>query len=433
MHKRIRLGRCGSWLLGVLGFALLAIGAGSPAAQAKLLQPEQAFQPSAQAVGPGKVRVTWKIADGCYLYRDKLHLTVVKPAGARVAHKELPQAEKEYDEVFKKTLHIYRHKTSLTADLEGLGGAREITVKARYQGCADAGVCYPPQTKRFTLSLPAASDTAAADDSGSSGASAGGGNLLSPQKAFKASVSAAGPDRVKATWDLADGYYLYRDKLDLKVVKPKGIQVADKQVPQGKAKYDKVFKKTLHIFRHQTSLTANLARKGTGAQPVTVELHYQGCADAGVCYPPQTKRVQLTLPAAGGSSGAVVGGGGGSDGGGGPGTAAQTTSEQSQFAAALQSGGFLSLGIFFLAGLGLAFTPCIFPMVPILSGIIVGSGGSEGVGITKGRAFVLSLAYVLGVAVTYSVLGVIAGATGSAIQAALQSPWVIGSFAAVFV
>ncbi|KPV39405.1 thiol:disulfide interchange protein, partial [Thiohalorhabdus denitrificans] len=174
---------------------------------------------------------------------------------------------------------------------------------------------------------------------------------------------------------------------------------------------------------------------------VVVEARYQGCADAGVCYPPQTKELTVSLadaPAAAAGGPGSGGGDGGAAGdageGAGEGAAGGSTSEQGQFAAALESGGLVALGLFFLAGLGLAFTPCIFPMVPILSGIIVGSGGGEGgTGMTKARAFSLSLAYVLGVAVTYALLGVVAGATGAAIQAALQNPWVIGAFAAVFV
>jgi len=249
--------------------------------------------------------------------------------------------------------------------------------------------------------------------------------LLQPEEAFKPSAEAVGPDRVKVRWTVEDGYYLYRDKLDLTVVGPEGAEVSGIDIPEGKVKYDPTFDKEMQIFRGQAALTATLNGVSAG-DSVKVEASYQGCADAGVCYPPQTAQFDLTLAAAAAASETAAG-----DGGGQAEAEGAPVSEQGQFAAALESGGWIAIGMFFLAGLGLAFTPCVFPMIPILSGIIVGQGGEAGM--TKTRAFILSLAYVLGVAVTYAALGVIAGATGSAIQAALQNPWVIGAFAAVFV
>ncbi|MFB6261132.1 MAG: protein-disulfide reductase DsbD, partial [Thiohalorhabdaceae bacterium] len=268
------------------------------------------------------------------------------------------------------------------------------------------------------------------------GPAAAQSDLMQPEEAFQPDAEAVGPDRVRITWDVADAYYLYRDKLDLEVVAPGGASVAGIEKPPGKEKYDKTFDERLQVFRGEAQLTARLEGLD-GADQVTVKAHYQGCADAGVCYPPQTADFDLSLPAAE----AAAAGGGGGDGATAGGDASATAdgagaqgpaSEQTRFASALEAGGWTVVGVFFLAGLALAFTPCIFPMIPILSGIIVGQGG-EGTGMTKGRAFVLSLAYVLGVAVTYAALGVIAGATGAAIQAALQDPWVIGAFAAVFV
>ncbi|MEF8792333.1 protein-disulfide reductase DsbD [Thiohalorhabdus sp.] len=269
------------------------------------------------------------------------------------------------------------------------------------------------------------------------GPAAAQSDLLDPEKAFKPTAEAVGPDRVRITWDVAEDYYLYRDKLDLEVVEPGGVSVAGIEKPPGKEKYDKTFDERLQVFRGEAHLTADLEGLN-GAREVTVTAHYQGCADAGVCYPPQTADFDLVLPTAAAAApdagdGGAAGGSGDAAGGEGASAGPQgPASEQTRFASALEAGGWTVVGVFFLAGLALAFTPCIFPMIPILSGIIVGQGG-EGRGMTKTRAFVLSLAYVLGVAVTYAALGVIAGATGAAIQAALQDPWVIGAFAAVFV
>ncbi|SFC92835.1 thiol:disulfide interchange protein DsbD [Thiohalospira halophila DSM 15071] len=264
-------------------------------------------------------------------------------------------------------------------------------------------------------------------------------NIPQPEQAFQPSAEAVGPDTVRVTWDIGDDTYLYRDRLDLSVVEPEGAEVVATEVPAGKEKYDETFDQVMEVFRGEATLTAEFSGLD-GADEVVVEARYQGCADAGVCYPPQTHEFPVSLtdaPAttAGGSrTGSGDGGGAAGETSEGTTTSGGSTSEQGQFADALESGGLLALGIFFLAGLGLAFTPCIFPMVPILSGIIVGSGGGEGgPGMSRTRALSLSLAYVLGVAITYALLGVIAGATGAAIQAALQNPWVIGAFAALFV
>jgi thiol:disulfide interchange protein DsbD len=253
-------------------------------------------------------------------------------------------------------------------------------------------------------------------------------NIPQPDEAFQPTAEAAGADRVRVTWEIADETYLYRSKLDLQVQGPDGVKVTDLQIPQGKKKYDETFGKEMRVFRDSVSVVAVLQRPPEGALDVSLEASYQGCADAGVCYPPQTAQFEVGLPAPGSAQAAELAGGGEQAG---QASGDSPASEQTRFANALETGGLLAVGVFFLAGLGLAFTPCVFPMIPILSGIIVGQGGEHGM--TKRRAFALSVAYVLGVAVTYAILGVIAGATGAYIQAALQNPWVIGAFAAVFV
>jgi thiol:disulfide interchange protein DsbD len=258
-------------------------------------------------------------------------------------------------------------------------------------------------------------------------APAQGQNIPQPDEAFQPSAAAAGADRVRIDWQIVDATYLYRSKIDVTVVEPDGVSVTELRIPQGKTKYDPTFDKEMQVFRDSAQAVAVLERPAKGALDVALEVSYQGCADAGVCYPPQTARFDVTLPAPGSTQAAELATGSEQAGRGG----GAPTSEQTRFANALETGGLLAVGVFFLAGLGLAFTPCVFPMIPILSGIIVGQGGEHGM--TKRRAFSLSLAYVLGVAVTYAILGVIAGATGAYIQAALQNPWVIGAFAAVFV
>ena len=157
--------------------------------------------------------------------------------------------------------------------------------------------------------------------------------------------------------------------------------------------------------------------RGT-AQPTHLMLtaHYQGCADAGFCYPPLTKTVDINLPAAGSGT---------------SGTAPPAALSETDRIAQSLAGGNLSLTLlsFFGIGLLLAFTPCVFPMIPILSGIIVGQGAN----ITTRRAFTLSLVYVLPMALTYTAAGVAAGLMGKNLQAVFQAPWIIATFSAVFV
>ncbi len=250
--------------------------------------------------------------------------------------------------------------------------------------------------------------------------------FLPPDEVFHVSGAAAGPDSVRLHWRIRDGYYLYRSRL--KVAAAGGVTLGALQLPPGLIKIDPYFGRE-QIYRHEVTGMLPVER-GPVAGPVDVSLRvtYQGCADAGLCYPPITKRIDVRLPPAGAA---------GSAGARGPaqGTTAQAGSASNQpsqfrFEALARSGSLLAMiGWFYLAGLGLAFTGCVYPTIPILSGIIVGQGGK----VTTARAFTLSLAYVLGMALTYTIAGTAFAAAGGQAQAAFQKPWIIGSFAALFV
>jgi thioredoxin:protein disulfide reductase len=166
-------------------------------------------------------------------------------------------------------------------------------------------------------------------------------------------------------------------------------------------------------------VTVPVARAAGGAFALPLQVTYQGCAEKGLCYPPQTKSVRVSL----------AGGAGGAGGKATSGSAGPSVSEQSRFAQLLGGNFFLMIGGFYLAGLLLAFTPCVLPMVPILSGIIAGGGAH----VTTGRAFALSLTYVLGMAVTYTAAGIAGAAMGREVQALFQQWWVLALFAAIFV
>lgn len=262
-------------------------------------------------------------------------------------------------------------------------------------------------------------------------------SLLDPQEAFKYSAEVLDAQSIETRFQVAKGYHLYRDKVKFEVT-TKGVELGSVQLPPGKVEEDAIFGRTV-VYRDDVRIKLPLNRIDPDVREITLKVVSQGCADAGVCYPPQTHESQLDLPTLPGRKGAGVSSQGGtplpllegkvaSD----PGTALikSTQSESSHIENLFRGGSFwLIVSFFFGAGLLLALTPCVFPMIPILSGIIAGQGQQ----LTKTRAFVLSLSYVLGMAITYALVGIAAGLSGSLLSAALQNPWVLGSFALVFV
>ncbi|MBS1161443.1 MAG: thiol:disulfide interchange protein [Proteobacteria bacterium] len=246
--------------------------------------------------------------------------------------------------------------------------------------------------------------------------------FLDPAVAFKPSLRALDGQTIEVSYEIAKGYYLYRDKFRF-AVEGETASLGPASFPKGKEKTDENFGKVEVYYRSVViRLPVDRALKevpagasASGPLALQLKLTAQGCADAGVCYPPQSQilRVDLPDPASQPASPPVVDG-----------------DASGKIAATLKNSGFwVNLAFFFLAGLGLSLTPCVFPMIPILSGIIAGQGHK----ISHARGFLLSLTYVLGMAITYAAAGIAAGLTGTLLAAALQSPWVLGSFALVFV
>jgi len=244
--------------------------------------------------------------------------------------------------------------------------------------------------------------------------------FLDPAVAFRPSVRALDGQTLEVRFSIAKGYYLYRDKFRF-AAEPATIRLGTPLLPPGKEKQDETFGR-VEVFYDQALIRLPVERDGPGPLPLTLRVTSQGCADAGVCYPPQqhTLAVELPDPAAAGAVAAAA--------------AAGTAGDESGRIAQLfrHAGFWLLIGSFFGFGLLLSLTPCVFPMIPILSGIIVGAG-RDGHGVSHARGFLLSLAYVLGMAVTYAAAGVAAGLTGTLLATTLQNPWVLGTFAAVFV
>ncbi|MFO1394553.1 MAG: protein-disulfide reductase DsbD [Steroidobacteraceae bacterium] len=374
------------------------------------------------SMAEGDLVVRYDIATGYYLYRDRLGFVSLTP-GVTIGAPAFPAGDDHEDDYFGHQV-IYRGPVTIPANVTFDGAPRDFDVELRLQGCADAGLCYPPQKWTAHVQAPAA---AAAAPAAAAGESKGfslrrmlgrealqEGDLLPADEAFRLSASSEHSDRVTLRWQIADGYYLYRDKV--KVSAPDGrAQPGTPAIPGGETKHDDYFGDQVVFFDDMTAEVPVAVAAGT--RDVTLEVVYQGCAEAGLCYPPIHKTVNVTL-GTGAPAGAAA--------------APLQRSEQDRFADLIREGRLPTVVFwFFLAGLGLSLTPCVLPMVPILSGIIVGAGGDRPV--TRGRAFALSVAYVLGMAVTYAVAGAAFALVGRQAQAFFQQPWLIAVFAGLFV
>jgi thioredoxin:protein disulfide reductase len=236
--------------------------------------------------------------------------------------------------------------------------------------------------------------------------------FLDPLLAFRLSAKTIDAGRVELRFDIAPGYFLYRDKFSVST-SSQGVKLGDVRVPNGKRKYDENFQKEVEYLRDAVTLVVPY----TPAQAVPFELVVgnQGCADKGLCYPPMQRTLKID-PAVSTSSPAP--------------TAAAMSEPPGHFESALGSGNLpVVAGVFLLAGLLLSLTPCVLPMLPILSSIIVGQSGP----VSRARGFTLALAYALGMATVYTALGMAAGLTGEGLAAAMQNAWTLGAFALLLV
>ncbi|MYM41613.1 protein-disulfide reductase DsbD [Duganella qianjiadongensis] len=322
-------------------FALIAVLGHLPArADDAFLEPEAAFKFSARMVDGHTVAVTFQIADGYYMYRERFRFSAV---GAKVGALAIPAGTVHFDETFQKNVETYRKSVTMTMPVEAAGS---FTLQGTGQGCSDKGLCYAPQDYKITLvgngsvPLPAAGLAAAAP-------------AATAAPAAKAAATGATAPAVSTSASA-------------------GTVAAD-----------------------SAASAAGLEGKPAATTP--------GVTIRAIPAPVTTVLTPETAAAPAGAAGNDAG----------------------KLEAALKSGQLLViLPLFALLGLGLSFTPCVLPMVPILSSIIVGEGSNT----TRGRGLLLSATYSLGMAIVYTALGVAAGLAGEGLAAALQNPWVLGSF-----
>jgi len=452
-------------------FAALVLPAGI-AAQINpddLLPVEEAFAMTTGTTADG-VWVEWRIADGYYLYR---HAFDFEPTSddTTLGAPGIPNG-KAYSDEFFGDVEIYRGDVRVTIPVEQMPGQGPLELQVAFQGCADLGVCYPPQREQIQIARaestadstatnkasesPLGMATATRSDSGaltdrfdgfdSNRELTGRSEPLPPEQAFRVETIALGPGELLARFNVHPDYYLYRDSIAFDAEAgdgDDGIEVAGLELPPAVAVTDEYFGDT-YAYYGEVEIPIELARPAGPARDLPLAVRFQGCQAGGICYPPMARTVTVDLPQAEAaieapaaakqtSTPGQANGGTQSDASPTPDRAAGDgipESDQDRLARLITEQPMaLTLALFVLLGIGLAFTPCVFPMIPILSGIIAG----EGENITRGKAFSLSLAYVLAMALTYTALGVIAAMAGYNVQAAFQNPWVLSAFALIFV
>jgi len=410
----------------------------------------EVFEISAQANTRERIEVSWDIADGYYLYNNKFLKFNTETPGVSLGTPDIPEGERQFDDLLGEEVIKFHGRLTVGVPLDSVPpGVDLISLKVRSQGCLENVLCYPPTEQLLVVYLPAVAATKAMAPAKQPASSidelfnapmTGPGQdaiykdpALPAGEAFVYEAIGLSSETILVRFTAQPGYYLYRDKFAFRVVGDTGFEVRETALPQGTIKDDPEFG-PVEVYYGQIEVPVRVNRPAGQEQTITLEADYQGCRDGDICYPPQSSRVDLLMSAA--AEAITVAAPSVTS----PKTDAGTTavaqpkdpapvSEQDMLARMLLNNPTGALFAFFIAGILLAFTPCVFPMVPILSGIIAGQGDR----MTTTRAFWLSLVYVLAMAVTYTIAGVLAGLFGQNLQALFQNPWILGFFIAIFI
>lgn len=437
---------------------------------ADLLSEDQAFKFSIQMQSLNRIRASWEIAEGYYMYRDKLafdfsgHGIITGPA-------EIPNGVLKQDSLFGE-VEVLTENFSMEIPIS-TNGATEFSLIARGQGCNEPiGVCYPPMSKRIKFSAetdePPLSDTigqsvqpvqssALSDDLADNLADnvssaddlrsllAAGfeqREFLPVDEAFKLRVETE-ENSLKAVFQIANGYYLYKDKIKINSTVENAI--VDVSLPAGEIKEDEYFGEVT-VFNNDFSALIDLNSSVESIRELMINANYQGCAVDGICYSP----VNVTYDLSGLNPISVA-----------DASSRSTSSFSTEIALGdpytpenpddvlstdgLEENATGGIGMnsldgsdagnafhlffgAFIGGILLTFTPCVLPMIPILSSVIAGQGKK----LTKTKGGILATVYVLGTVVTYAAMGALAGATGDQLQAYFQNIWAVGTLSALF-
>ncbi|MGO3126824.1 MAG: protein-disulfide reductase DsbD domain-containing protein [Luteimonas sp.] len=479
-RRHLPFARAGHWLL-----VCLLLCAGLPAwAQGigfdDVLPVDEALEVSAEAVSPDRIEIRWAIADGYYLYRHRMAARV--ESGFKTNPLQLPAGRKHTDEFFGE-VETYRGQVTGVLTGAAADGVDTLQVEVKYQGCADAGICYPPQTRVLQVALPhdatGAARAAAASDSGFAafgqalgGNSAGrtptltGANdALPPERAFAFEAIAGDGDTILLRFTPATGYYLYRDRNRFEIRGADGIRAGAPRWPKGQSHHDAHFG-DVTVYFDQVDVPLPLVRTTADAAEVDVVATFQGCQDEGICYPPMTRTVRVALPAGRVQSVAEAAGAptgtaspsapaavpdaaetvpvslpaaaaeitGPPEAGSEPGNSRPSSDTSADNAARTRPPGttpiglLAALGLALLGGLLLNLMPCVLPILSLKVLGIAKSGGSR----TAARSH--ALWYTAGVLVAFALVGLLVIGLRAAGQALgwgfqLQQPWFVAGLA----
>jgi thiol:disulfide interchange protein DsbD len=381
------------------------------------LRPEDAYRYVVTDTGDS-IEVDWAIEDGYYLYRKELVFESNTKA-VILGNARLPAGQSHEDEFFGKQ-QVYREHFYVTVPYRVEGSrpeTMELVIKSR--GCWDGGLCYPPQTWTETVALKnPGKPRLDLETIGGPSTSSGLGDFPPPEEVFFPDLYAIDGNTVEVGIRVIPGFYLYKDKIAVRSLSD-GAMAGQLDLPKGKMKVDEFFGES-EVYYNEVVGRLTIARATPDAMDLELEIAYQGCADEGLCYLPQTAVLTVSLPQA---------------------TAITDlssirprdepmVSEQGRLANLITDGNIWWVVVtFFGLGLLLAFTPCVLPMIPILTSIIAGEGEET----SPMRGFTLSLSYVMGMALIYTAAGIAAAAAGAQLQAMFNQPWVLIVFSGFFV
>ncbi len=387
------------------------------AAGERPLPPQEVFRYVISDTGD-TLEIDWAVADGAYMYRDEFRFTV-DDAAIVLGEVELPEGKVHTDEFLGEQV-IYRGNFFVRIPYSVQGTKPEsIALTIDNRGCLDLGFCYAPQTWVANVQLAAATPPKTQLSFGSMSGNSFD-DVLPVDQVFVLNAYAIDGNTVEFGFRILPDYYLYKSTITVRSLSDEA-KVGLLDLPEGKHKTDEWLGEQ-QVYYDEMSGKVAIARATPEAMDLEIEIGYQGCKVDGICYVPVTRTLLVNLPEAStitdlskisntNAPGAPV-------------------SEQARLAQIITSSSiWVAAGLFFLAGLALAFTPCVLPMVPILSGIIAG----EGENVSAMRGFTLALSYVLGMAIVYTAAGVAAAALGLQLQATFNQPWILILFSGLFV
>ena len=351
------------------------------------------------------VWIKWVIEDGYYLYRNKLKFKI---NDTEIPQPILPEGYIHEDEFFG-VQQIYRNEVSFEIPYKNqkiIGD--EILIEILSQGCADRGICYPPQKWKRTIKI-------GGNDLNEINAAVNKiyENDSSSDNSFRPYLSSLDQNTIEIAFQIAPNYYLYKNKIRVVPENP-FIKMGSIELPKGIIKTDQWFGES-EVYYNELFGRVSFSRSATSYKNIGFYIEYQGCLENEICLPPEMKLIDVDFSSVENNSLSRF---------------VPKISEQSRLASLIKSSNlWMVMFTFYFAGILLSFTPCVLPMIPILSGILAGEGKT----ISASRGFTLAFSYVMGMALVYSAAGIASALIGIQLQAFFNAPWVIIIFTSLFV